>query len=48
MREIFARKSPSLREIFVGKRPSLRDFYGNYAIIAYYRMVIEQRQQMDL
>lgn len=48
MKDVFARKSPLLREIFVGKRPSLRDFYGNYAIIAYYSMVIEQRQQMYL
>ena len=48
MRDAFARKSPSMREIFVGKRPSLREFCGNYAIIAYYSMVIEQRQQMYL
>lgn len=48
MKDVFARKSPSMREIFVEKRPSLRDFCGNYAIIAYYSMVIEQRQQMYL
>lgn len=48
MKDAFARKSPSMREVFVEKRPSLRDFYGNYAIIAYYSIVIEQRQQMYL
>ncbi len=26
MKDVFARKSPSMREIFVEKRPSLRDF----------------------
>lgn len=48
MRDVSPQIFPSLREIFVQKRPSLRDFYGNYAIIAYYSMVIEQRQQMYL
>lgn len=48
MKDVFVQIFPSMREVFVGKRPSLRDFYGNYAIIAYYSMVIEQRQQMYL
>ena len=26
MKDVFARKPPSMREVFVEKRPSLRDF----------------------
>ena len=36
MRDVFARKSPSLREIFVGKRPSLRDFCGKVKVDSYF------------
>lgn len=36
MKDVFARKSPSMREIFVEKRPSLRDFCGKVKVNSYF------------
>lgn len=36
MKDVFARKSPSMREIFMGKRPLLRDFIENMLYTAFY------------
>ncbi len=36
MRDVFARKSPSLREIFVEERPSLREICMKNAIYSFY------------